>query len=490
MSEETSLQENKNEDEVADDAVEETAEDTVKPEVILDDESKKQPAEFVESTNEPTARSSPSPEPKHVHAFAEKQGSPRESPPHVASPQRSNSQSPLLLETPGQKTQEVKDGETKQVADVAIQYEPYFERVESSRNTLEGDSAAQTLISRPPKKLQPKKEKKAKQSASEERQRWSVQRHSKTERPPTPESIGSRASKKHHSGRRLWGRYRPVSNDERLAYKYAELKSLLTEDFVVNADDLIDRQVEETKQVLQNYVSMRRVLGDTSLDDVNARGIDSANNRLRDSRERASRRRRGLWRGRRNEESQYNAAATVDLGPLPSHKHPLESISFPSPDAKLRNRHSSSDRSQRSSHAEHFPKPESEEVTIETDGDGEPEHEPKQKPKLEAEAEKELEPDIRMAHERVGSSTAAKRSSPKSTSGSAARDREAEEEQTAEQQYSARVAVPFGLEPPENVRERPHSDNQLGNSNNPTILKWLTYKNSVIRRQQLEDVCY
>ena len=109
----------------------------------------------------------------------------------------------------------------------------------------------------------------------------------------------------------------PISNDERLAYKYAELKSLLTEDFVVNADDLIDRQVEETKQVLQNYVSMRRVLGETSLDDVHARGISSADDRLRESRERTSRRRHGLWGGggRRNEESQYNAAATVDLGP-------------------------------------------------------------------------------------------------------------------------------------------------------------------------------
>ena len=482
---------------------------TVKPEIVPDDVANDQSTtEPLESTNEPKDRSSPAPEPTQVHVFAEKQSksSSRGSPAQVESPPRSNVQSPKPQETSDQKPQETKDEESKNFVDVAIQYEPYFERVESSRNAAEGDSAAQTLISRPPKKVPSKKERKQKQGAAEEKPHWSVQRPSKPERPPTPESIASRASKKHRSGRRLWGRYRPVSNDERLAYKYAELKSLLTEDFVVNADDLIDRQVEETKQVLQNYVSMRRVFGDTSLDGVHSRGLESADERLRESREHTSRRRRALF-GRRSEESQYNAAATVDLGPLPPHKrsehHPLESISFPSPNAKLRARKSSSDHSPPPANAERErtpqppPEPKPDEITIDTDGEPErPEHEAK--PTHEAKPEPHEPSDHVSSSSATAFTTAARRAPPKPSSAAREREREREREEggseaaqemTAEQQFSARVAVPFGLEPPENLRERPRSDNQLGDTNNPSILKWLTYKNKVLRRQQLEDVC-
>ena len=478
---------------------------TVKPEIVSDDGANNQPTtDLLESTNKPKDCTSPAPEPTQVHEFAEKQSrsSSRVSPAQVESPSRSNVQSPKPQETSDQNPQETKDEESKNAVDVAIQYEPYFERVESSRNAVESDSAAQTLISRPPKKLQSKKERKQKQNAAEEKPHWSVQRPSKPERPPTPESIASRASKKHHSGRRLWGRYRPVSNDERLAYKYAELKSLLTEDFVVNADDLIDRQVEETKQVLQNYVSMRRVLGDTSLDDVHSRGIYSADERLRESRERTSRRRRALL-GRRNEESQYNAAATVDLGPLPPHKrselHPLESISFPSPNAKLLAHKTSSDHSPPTANAEREhtpippPEPKPDEITIDTDGEPErPEHETK--PTHEAEPEHYKPPNHMSSNSETAFTTAARRAPSKPSSAARERERgggggEAEQEMKAEQQFSEQVAVPFGLEPPENLRERPRSDNQLGDTNNPMILKWLTYKNKVFRRQQIEDVC-
>ncbi len=226
------------------------------------------------------------------------------------------------------------------------------------------------------------------------------------------------------------------------------------------------------------------MLGQSSLDIVTNRALDSARERMQGT-STGSRRRR---RGKTSDETQFNTAATVDLGPLPhkagekkekmwtqptsedgtEEKNPLEGFSFPSPKAILRIHSENKPESGTGENTTADQKAQSSEEIVITESE-------RNKESKEKENENENEKGIQARRTRPAEShTGEQEGEPESRS--------------TREEFEQRVLVPFGLEPPEKYRDRARSDNTLANSNNPIVLKWLKQKNRLLRRQMLLEV--
>ncbi|PAA49864.1 hypothetical protein BOX15_Mlig022783g2, partial [Macrostomum lignano] len=258
-------------------------------------------------------------------------------------------------------------------------------------------------------------------------------------------SRGSRAPSM--SAKQLRQKYRPISNDEKMAQRLSEIDSLLARDYANEARLAYQRSVAECRQAWQNYASTARIMGhvteQSEQTEQNQLGISSGQ----------ARHPRVEFHDGRDKESATSIKRSHPLGGRVAPELDSQSQSHPRP-----HRHRQATNERRDVEART--------VFLESAQE-----------KQESEQENELPEEVVQTNEEEHSQSA-EQDAPEADEN----DREQDQLQQQQQQqlHGYRVGAP------QRMAGRFGSDHKLSESNNPDVRAWLREKNRAERRQRRE----